>query len=95
MTNWDRWQLRLREVTSPQSFIDFGFVYLVSSYLQRRVWTNADHQKLFPNVYIILVGDPGIGKGLVIKPVTEFLKGHKLDTIANKSGEQIAKMSDE
>jgi len=95
MTNWERWQLRLREVTSPQSFIDFGFVYLVSSYLQRRVWTNADHQKLFPNVYIILVGDPGIGKGLVIKPVTEFLKEHKLDTIANKSGEQIAKMSDD
>lgn len=72
------WQLRMREVTSPQSFIDFGIYFAVAAYLQRRVWTNAEHQKLYPNIYPILVADPGVGKGLVIKPVMELIKKHKL-----------------
>lgn len=72
------WQLRMREVTSPQAFIDFGLYFAIAAYLQRRVWTNAEHQKLYPNIYPILVADPGVGKGLVIKPVMELIKKHKL-----------------
>ena len=78
------WQLRMREVTSPQSFIDFGIYFAVAAYLQRRVWTNADHQKLYPNIYPILVADPGVGKGLVIKPVMELIKKHKLTDALSK-----------
>lgn len=94
-TNFDAWQLRMREVTSPQSFIDFGFYYMIAAALQRRVWTNADHQKLYPNIYPILVADPGVGKGLVIKPVIELLKEHKLENqlkkdITQMSSEQLA-----
>jgi len=81
---FDAWQLRMREVTSPQAFIDFGLYSLIAAALQRRVWTNADHQKLYANVYIILVADPGVGKGLVIKPVTEVIKRHKLTDALSK-----------
>lgn len=95
LTNFNLWQLRMREVTSPQTFIDFGFYYMIAAALQRRVWTNADHQKLYPNIYPILVADPGVGKGLVIKPVIEMLKEHKLENrlnadIKTMSSEQIA-----
>lgn len=79
MTNFERWQLYMREIPSPQSYIDFGFYYLISAALQRRVWVGPDHYKLYPNVYIILVGEPGIGKGLVIKQIAELLKYHKLE----------------
>jgi hypothetical protein len=81
---FDCWQLRMREVTSPQAFVDFGIYFAVAAYLQRRVWTNADHQKLYPNIYPILVADPGVGKGLVIKPVMELIKKHKLTDALSK-----------
>ena len=78
MTNFERWNLFMRDIPSPQGFIDFGFYYMISAALQRRVWVG-DTQKLFPNQYCILTGRPGIGKGLVIKPVLEILKHHKLE----------------
>ena len=79
MTNFERWQLLMRDVTSPQSFIDFGFYSLIAAALQRRVWTNAEHQKLYPNIYVVLVGPPGVGKGLILKPIIEMLRHHKLE----------------
>lgn len=79
LSNLAAWNLRMREVSSPQAFIDVGFYYMIAAALQRRVWSNADHQKLYPNIYPILVGDPGVGKGLVIKPVLAMLQKHKLE----------------
>lgn len=88
--NFDNWQLYMREVTSPQNYVDFGWHYLVAAALQRRVWRGPDHRKLYPNIYPILVGEPGIGKGLVIKQVAEFLREHKL-----RPGEGYAKIKAE
>ena len=79
MTNFERWQLLMQDVTSPQPFIDFGFYALIAAALQRRVWTNAEHQKLYPNIYVIFVGPPGVGKGLVLKPLIEMLRHHKIE----------------
>lgn len=74
----EAWDLYTRDITSPQSYLDFGLYYIIAASLQRRVWCGPAHRPLFPNIYIILVGEPGLGKGLVIKPVTDFLKYHKL-----------------
>lgn len=79
MTNFDRWQLYMKDLNCPQSFVDFGFYYTVSVALQRRVWCGPEHMPLYPNLYIILVGEPGIGKGIAIKPVNRLLKHHQLD----------------
>lgn len=78
MTLHEKWHLFMKDVTSPVSFIDYGLYYLVAAALQRRVWVGPSHRQLFPNIYVILVAEPGIGKGLVIKPVTDILKYHKL-----------------
>lgn len=78
MTNFEKWQSFMSGIMSPQVYIDFGFYYLISAALQRRVWHGPDHRPLYPNQYIILVGEAGVGKGLVIKPVTEILRYHKL-----------------
>ena len=83
MTNYEKWQLYMREVTSPQRFIDFGWIYIVAAALGRKVWVGG-HRKLYPNVYIILVGGPGVGKGLVIKPVTDILKHFRINMESGK-----------
>lgn len=74
MTNLERWRNYMRDVNSPDTFIDMGFYYMINATLQRRVWVNPDHTPLFPNMYVVLVGGPAVGKGRVVKPVTEFLK---------------------
>lgn len=63
---------------SPDSYVDFGFYYLIASSLQRRVWAGPEHAPIYGNIYVILTGEPGVGKGLVIKQVANFLKHHKL-----------------
>lgn len=79
MTNFERWQLLMKDITSPQSFIDFGWYYTVAAALQRRVWCGPEHKPIFPNIYVILVAPPGVGKGLVIKEVEYLLRYHYLE----------------
>lgn len=78
MTNFERWQRLMKDVCSPQTYVDFGFYYLIAAALQRRVWVGPSHFPLYPNLYVILVGEPGLGKGVTIKPVADMIKHHKL-----------------
>jgi hypothetical protein len=74
MNNLDKWRNYMRDVNSPDNFIDMGFYYMITATLQRKVWVNPEHTALFPNLYVVLVGPAAVGKGRVIKPVTKFLK---------------------
>ncbi len=85
MTNFERWQFVMKDVTSPQSWVDFGFYYLIAASLQRRVWTGPAHRPLFPNVYVIFCGPPGTGKNLVITPIAEILRFFKLEKPGQKA----------
>jgi len=68
----------MSEITSPDSFIIWGFYSLIGSALQRRVWRGNMENPLFPNLYTILTGPPAVGKGRVIGEVNKILKFHKL-----------------
>lgn len=89
ITNYDRWCLYMRDVTSPDIFIEMGFYYLIASALQRRVYLGSEEKPLFLNLYIILTAEPGIGKGLVIKPVNDFLRYHKLRRMKLKDESKV------
>ena len=78
MTNFERWQYYCKDLTSPQSFIDWGYYFLVGAFLQRRVWISSGHRSVYPNKYVIPTGPAAVGKGLIIKPVSEFLRHWKL-----------------
>lgn len=82
MLNYDRWRILTRKVTSPNSWVDFGFYYLISACLQRRVWfygEGEDGSELYPNMFGCLVGPPGLGKGLILGIIARLLKYHKFD----------------
>ena len=78
MTNYEKWLKYTEGFVSPSSYIEFGFYYMVSAALQRRVWLGPIHSPIYPNVYVILVGEPSVGKGLIVKQVAHVLKYHKL-----------------
>jgi hypothetical protein len=78
MTNWEAWQLMLRDVGSPSIYVDWGFVSMISSALQRRVWlSDEDFMPVYPSMFTILTGPPATGKGNILKPVKDLLSYHK------------------
>lgn len=64
-------------VSSPTNYISWGWRFIISSSLQRCVWCGYNDTKIFPNQYIVFVGPAGVGKGMVINPVTKILRYHK------------------
>lgn len=57
---------------------------MINACLQRRVWyfgegEESEGGRLFPNLYVVLVGPPGNGKGKILDKVSYFLKYHKYD----------------
>ena len=78
MDNLSRWRFFCQEIKSPDLFIDWGLYSLIASSLQRRVWRGTETMPIFPNLFIIFVADPGIGKGLVIDRIDAMLRFHKL-----------------
>lgn len=62
-----------------------AFYGMIGAALQRRVWTGPTEFPIFPNPYIVLVGDPSTGKGLVLRPVKEMLSYWKVNAPDNFS----------
>jgi RNA-binding protein YhbY len=78
MTNFDAWHFYMKDVIAPASFISLSFYSMIATALQRRVFLGSEERPLFPNMYIILVGEPGIGKGVALDPIVTALRHHKL-----------------
>jgi len=85
MTNYERWCSYTAGLPSPDNFIRWGWYYLVAAALQRRVWCPPDHERMFANMFVTLVADPGVGKGGVIRSVSNILTYHKLEDFKNEA----------
>lgn len=83
MTNLAKWQHYTSRLTAPNIYIDMGFYALISQSLQRRVWYGGSEDneagKLYPNMYIVFVGPPAVGKSTVITRVRDLLQFHKYE----------------
>jgi hypothetical protein len=83
MTNFEKWKKYTAGLPSPDNFVEWGFRYMISAALQRRVWAPPEHEPIYPNMYVTLVGDPGVGKGGPIRAVSSILTEHKLEDAKN------------
>lgn len=52
-------------VVSPDLFRLWSAIALVAGALERRVWTRVDRFVTYPNLYLLLVAPPGVGKQVV------------------------------
>jgi hypothetical protein len=68
----------MKDAIAPTSFITMSYYSMIAAALQRRVYLGSDERPLFPNMYIILIGDPGVGKGIALDPIVGALRTHKL-----------------
>jgi DNA-binding transcriptional ArsR family regulator len=85
----NEWNSYTNNLKSPKSFLDFSFFFMIGAALQRRVWKNSCEMPLFPNPYILLVGDPGVGKGLALHPVNKLLHYHKKNPLKTGLDETV------
>lgn len=63
---------------SPVSFNIWAAISVISAALKKNVHITYKSFDVYPNQYIVLVGPPGVGKGVAIHPAHAFAKGAKL-----------------
>lgn len=59
---------------SPQLFRKWASIAFLAAAMERRIWVRTMGSDLFPGIYTILVGPPGIGKGVAIHPGEALLR---------------------
>ena len=70
----------------PLIFRKWAGIATIAGALERKVWVMArPPDPLFPNMYIALVGPPGVGKTFIIQAVRGFLKSLKNHHISKSS----------
>ena len=67
----------------PDMFNVWGGYFLVSTCVSRRVWFRLGNLTIFPNIYVMLVGDAGNGKTVAIKSIKTVLHGAEFTAISN------------
>jgi hypothetical protein len=49
-------------ITSPEIYRKWTAIYTLSAALERKVWIRTSSGVLYPNLYVVLIGPPGVGK---------------------------------
>lgn len=58
---------------SPAMFRRWAAIAAIAATLEQKVWLNSGGGTLFPNLYVVLVGHPGVGKTRTIRKAKEYL----------------------
>lgn len=59
---------------SPRVYHEWSAATIVGACAKRNVWVNRGDWPLFPNMYTVLVGHTGLGKGRSINPAVQLLR---------------------
>lgn len=63
----------------PPSFTTFSSLVTLAALLKRRVWIyKGDYIRIYPNLYVVLVGPPGCGKNTAIEITEDVLIPNKV-----------------
>lgn len=66
---------------SPTVYHFWSACAIIGASLKRNVWLPRGTWKIYPNLYVVLVGRPGIGKGAALNPAISIMKEAKTANI--------------
>lgn len=73
--NWIEGYLRYMNNTEPPvSYFLWTAIATIAGALQRRVYMPWGHNKIYPNMYVFLIGRSGLGKGVAMGPAMDMFK---------------------
>lgn len=76
LTSWIESFVEYTEgLNTPPIFRRWAAVCAVSAVLERKVWIENDLGIVYPNLYVLLVGPPGVGKGEALKTLRRLWEG--------------------
>lgn len=90
LTNYERWKSYTANLPSPDNYIKWGWYYTIACALQRRVWYPPSHEPIFPNMFVVYVGDPAVGKGGIIRAQNSILKHYTINDIKQAVEETLS-----
>lgn len=61
-------------VPSPPIFRQWTAIHAIGAAAERRVWTQLGVNRLHPNLFLFLVGPPGVGKTQALGPMEEIIR---------------------
>lgn len=84
-------------ITSPPLFRKWAAISAIAGALERKVWIKSLSAKLYPNMYVVLVAPPGVGKTEVtwrIRSMWENLEEHKIAATSVTKASLIDELAD-
>lgn len=58
----------------PPLFSEWAALACMSAFIQRRYWFLSDGRPSYPTLYVLLIGEPAVGKGIAMEPMEEILR---------------------
>ncbi len=71
-----------KDLPTPRAFRQWTAIHAVGACGERRVWTQFGRLRLYPNLFVFLVGPPGTGKTVSLSPMAEILRKSQAVTLA-------------
>lgn len=73
LTSWiESFRDYTADLYTPLIFRRWAGISILAGAMERKVWAFTRGSRLYPNLYVLLVGPPGVGKGLIIAEVNKF-----------------------
>lgn len=82
---------------SPRIYQLWSAITCLAGALERKVWVRTMQSNLYPNLYVVLVGNPGIGKSMALNHTERLwrgLKGHHVAPTSLTKAALIDALSD-
>jgi hypothetical protein len=80
----------MRGIPAPEIFKLWSGISAISGALERRVWTDIGGNEVYPNLYILLIAPPGIGKSQAVAPVRNLWRATGLFNVAPSNASKAA-----
>lgn len=64
-----------KEVETPRSWIYWAGLCSIAAITRNKIWIDKQYYKLYPNLYVILLGPSGLGKGFPVNLAKELVSG--------------------
>lgn len=88
----DSWIEYTEPQPTPLLWRRWAGIFMLAASMERRLWVKTNISKLYPNLYVILVGPPGVGKTLMTSLIRNFL--HRLNEDDDKNAFHLANESE-